>query len=101
MRKCYGVLLIEESCLGLRHAPFPSKVVSSRFMNLYSTATGQYQLGALSLKWNTIKRNTIGSSENRTVEEYDRYADFVMYDHFSKINIIVAEDEQDANTPIE
>ncbi len=73
---------------------------NSPYLHLYSTATGEYQPGGLAVNWKTPKRILRTSSEDTVEDSGDRYADFVVFNHASDINVVVAEIKEKVDNPI-
>lgn len=77
----------------------------SPFMFLHSTSTGSLQPGALYLKWKlpakALRSSGDSSSSPFTVVTKERYADCVVYDTASVVNVVVTEVKKDEDSAIE
>ena len=71
---------------------------SDRLQYLYlpNTSTGVTHPGAMHVRWSLLAKQTrVRSQQERVVQVFERYADFVVYDRINCINTVVAEVKQD------
>ncbi len=66
----------------------------------YSTSIGDYQPGALSIKWSVSDRSS-STDRKKPPSVKDKYADFVALDGADNIHVIVAEVKKNVTMPIE
>ena len=72
----------------------------SPFKCLCSTATGEYQPGAMSIRWVTPPKNNTRGSSRQVVTVRDRYADVVIYDVVNRVTVAVFEIKEDERAAI-
>ena len=74
--------------------------VGSYFMCRHSTSTGSPQPGAFWVKW-SIPKNLTEGEENRSTVQRERYADHVIYDRNTSINVVVSEVKENPESALE
>ena len=77
---------------------------ATQFLYLHSTAKGPPQPGATIVKWSLPKRvtaNTSNTSVPRNSKKNERYADNILYDSKTFINVVVSEVKEREDTPSE
>ena len=67
-----------------------------QYLYLLNTSTGVKQPGAMHVRWSLLAKQTRArSQQERVVQVFERYADFVVYNWINCINTVVAEVKQD------
>ena len=72
----------------------------SNFMCRHNTSTGSPQPGAFWVKWSIPKKGNL-TEGSRSIVQRERYADHIIYDRSTSINVVVGEVKESAESAIE
>ena len=74
----------------------------SKFAYLHNTSTGEPQPGAMFIKWSIPKRRSRKTSVgDRKTLSFERYADHVVYDKVTALNVSVSEVKENKESAVE